>query len=178
MIDRWLHYDERSAPLGYIIAVAVWEFTRVGSAILLLWGTYMVTWKDLEPRFEAKAAGHWWLAAQIAIFVVGLVSFFYVVLKLALAIVWMNFLSLNIIGDIATKKRNFEIATAVFLAVFALLTLIAACATFLFRARKLEGQVPKVGAHPYNVEITLMTLTTESPLRWFWCHLPLCSITS
>ncbi|KAF6797594.1 hypothetical protein CSOJ01_12912 [Colletotrichum sojae] len=101
----------------------------------------MVVWRDLEPRFNGRTAGYWWLAAQIAIFVVGLVSLFYVVLKLALSIVWMQFLSLNVIGDIATRKRQFEIAMAVFLTVFSFFTLVAATATVLFQAQRTEGRV-------------------------------------
>ncbi|KAH0443915.1 hypothetical protein CcaCcLH18_00741 [Colletotrichum camelliae] len=147
VIDRWLHYDRRSVPLGYIIAVAVWEFARVGSAILLLWGTYLITWREMtqrvSKRFSENAAKYWWSAAQAAIFVVALVSLFYVVLNLALAIVWMNFLSLNIIGDIATKKKNFEISTAVFHSIFALLTAIAGFVTFFIKAPKKEDRVPK-----------------------------------
>jgi hypothetical protein len=142
-IDRWIHYDQRSVAYGYIVFLALADWIRVASAIVLVWGTYIVVWKDLEGRFRKNQRGYWWFAAKIAIFLVFLVSFFYVVLYLCLSVVWMEFRSLNSIADIATKRTHFEIATAALLTGFCFLMVIAATATNLFR-RKVTGGVNTV----------------------------------
>jgi len=143
--DRWLHYDRNALPYGYILLVPVLEIIRVISTIWFLWGTYKVVWTELERRFEhPRAQGAWWLAAKIAIFLVGLVSFYYVVLNIATAVVWLEFLSLNIIADVATKRNDFELAMTAFFTVFGLLTVCATVATIFFRARQREGSWAKV----------------------------------
>lgn len=102
-------------------------------------------WNELERRFETKKSqGAWWLAAKVAIFIVGLVSFYHVVLRIAMALVWLQFLSLNIIADVATKCNDFELAMTAFFTVFSILTLLAAVATIFFCAREREGSWAKV----------------------------------
>ncbi|KAI1373091.1 hypothetical protein F4677DRAFT_448685 [Hypoxylon crocopeplum] len=141
--DRWLHCYGRSVIYGYIILTSFWESVRVSSTIILLWGTYKVVWRELESRFDSRQRRIWWIAARFAIFVVGLMSIYYVVLYLALAIVWMEFLSLNTIADIATKRNQFELSITVFFFVFCLLTGAAATAAVLWQGQRVDGSVRK-----------------------------------
>jgi hypothetical protein len=114
------------------------------SCIVLLWGTYKIVWKELEDRFSKKHREYWRFGAEIIIFVVGLVSLYYLVLYLASAIVWMEFLSLNIIADVATKRNGFFISMNAFFFVFGLLTVAAATATIFWKASRTEGNVAGV----------------------------------
>ncbi|KAM7208579.1 hypothetical protein V8F20_001002 [Naviculisporaceae sp. PSN 640] len=153
--DRWLHYEQRVLPYGYILFEPVLHIIRVISTIWFLWGTYKVVWNELERRFETKKSqGAWWLAAKVSIFIVGLVSFFHVVLRIAMAVVWLQFLSLNIIADVTTKCNDFELAMTAFFTVFGILTIFAAVATIFFRARKREGSWAKTRV--YLVLATVM----------------------
>ena len=133
-------------PFGYIILAPVWEFFYVGSANLILWGTFTVVWKEFqrEERFTRTQLKLWGLAANFAIFIVGLVSLFYVILYLALAIVWMEFFSLNTIADVATKRTGFEIAMTAFFFGFSLLT-VAAATYAILSIRRAEGRPRNVG---------------------------------
>ena len=132
-------------PYGYILFDAVNQVLQIVSTIWLLWGTYDVIWNELERRFTRKQSqGAWWLAAKVTIFVVGLVSFFYALLNLASRAVWVEFLSLNIIADVATKRNNFEMAMTLFFSIFGLLTILAAIATFVYRASKTTGRWSRV----------------------------------
>ncbi|KAK3324534.1 hypothetical protein B0T19DRAFT_232064 [Cercophora scortea] len=140
-IDRWLRYDGRAVKYGYIIIAPIWESFRVTSTILLLWGTYTVVWKELEDHFSPRQQGIWWFAAKFALFIVALMSIFYVVLYLALSVVWMEFFSLNVIADIATKRTGFEIAMTAFFMVFGLLTLAEATAALVIGAVKVHGHM-------------------------------------
>jgi len=148
VIDRWIHYDQRFVQYGYILVPALFEGLRVGSGIILLWGTYTVVWKELENRFPEEQQGKWWFAAKFTIFIVGLVAFFYFVLNLALSIVWMQFRSLNTIADIATKRTGFEVAMTVFFFLFGLLTLSASTASIFWKAREQAGSVRQVRSSP------------------------------
>ena len=99
----------------------------------------------MERRFEKeRSQGAWWLAAKIAIFLVGLISFYYVVLNIATAVVSLKFLSLNIIADVATNRHSFELAMTAFFTVFGILPIFAAVATIFFRARTREGTWARV----------------------------------
>ncbi|KAK3687820.1 hypothetical protein B0T22DRAFT_479103 [Podospora appendiculata] len=140
-IDRWLRYDGRAVKYGYIIIAPIWESFRVTSTILLLWGTYTVVWKELEDHFSPRQQGIWWFAAKFALFIVALMSIFYVVLYLALSVVWMEFFSLNVIADIATKRTGFEIAMTAFFMAFGLLTLAEATAALVIGALKVHGHM-------------------------------------
>ncbi|KAH9884835.1 hypothetical protein F4778DRAFT_521682 [Xylariomycetidae sp. FL2044] len=143
LIDRWLHYSQRPVKFGYVLVTPIWECFRIASTIIFLWGTYQVVWKELEDRFNRKQQNMWWMAARFAIFVVGLVSVYYFTLNVALAIIWLDFRSLNSIADVATKRAQFEVSMAVFFFVFSLLTVAAATATILYRGRQLDGAVRK-----------------------------------
>ncbi|CAM1505509.1 Fc.00g111460.m01.CDS01 [Cosmosporella sp. VM-42] len=145
VVDRWLHYDHRSVPFGYILLAPIWEFFYVGSANLILWGTFTVVWKEFEreERFTKLQMRLWGLAANFAIFMVGLVSLFYLILYLALAVVWMEFFSLNTIADVATKRTGFEISMTAFFFSFSLLTAAAATYAIFWRIRRAEGKPRK-----------------------------------
>jgi hypothetical protein len=129
---------------GYIFVLPVVEIFRIASSVYYLWGTYIVIWKELEDRFPRRQQGYWWFAAKFAIFVVGLVSVYYSILYIAQAGVWVAFLSLNTIADIATKRTGFEIAMTAFFFLFGLITLTAASASLLWKARMLDGGVSSV----------------------------------
>ncbi|KAK3943368.1 hypothetical protein QBC46DRAFT_307422, partial [Diplogelasinospora grovesii] len=141
VIDRWIHYDLRSVVYGYILLAPVWESSRVTSTVLLLWGTYTVVWKELENRFTPREQGRWWFAARVALFVVSLMSIFYVALYIALSVVWMEFFSLNVIADIASKRTAFEIAMTAFFFAFGLLTLVEATYALIIRAVTVHGHI-------------------------------------
>lgn len=145
--DRWVHYDQRGTlPFGYVLFEPVVKTVLVTSTIWYLWSTYKIIWRELKQRFEGrkKAQRNWWLAAKLTIFVVGLVSFYYVVLHIATAVAWLDFLSLNVIDDIASKRNGFELAMTTFFAVFGLLTTVAAIVTIITEASKREGGWAKV----------------------------------
>ncbi len=144
-VDRWMHYEQHVLPYGYILFEPCAQILRVGSTIWYLWGTYKVLWSDLERRFEkGENPGRWWLAAQVAIFIVSLVAFYFIVLSIATRVVWLEFYSLNVIADVATKRNNFDMATTIFVAAFGIITIAAAVATFIVRANKKNGKWMRV----------------------------------
>lgn len=144
MLDRWLHYDQRAVSYGYIFVMPIFEISRVASSVYFLWATYTTIWRELEERFPKRHQGYWWFSAKFAIFIVGLVSTYYVILYIAQVGVWVEFLSLNTIADIATKRTGFEITMTAFFVVFGLITLAAASASLLWKARRMDGEVPRV----------------------------------
>ncbi|KAI0450093.1 hypothetical protein F5B21DRAFT_517694 [Xylaria acuta] len=113
-LDRWLHYGQTRVVYGYIFVLPIIEIFRIASTIYYLWGTYIVIWKELEDRFPKRQQGYWWFAARCAIFIVGLVSTYYATLFIAQVGVWVQFLSLNTIADVATKRTGFEITMTAF----------------------------------------------------------------
>jgi hypothetical protein len=142
VIDRWIHYDSVRVVFGYIIVAPLWQSFRVISSITLLWGTYTVVWRELEDRFSSQIQVIWWFGAKCAIFVVSLMSVYYVALFFSLSVVWMQFLSLETINELATKRSQFEIAMTALFFCFGVLTVGAATAT-LARAKRIDGQVRK-----------------------------------
>lgn len=113
MVDRWAHYERSRVVYGYIVLDPIAELARVISTILLLWGTWSVLWKEHKDKYLPKAQAAWWLSANAAIFLALLPSLFYVALHFALAILWLRFLNLNVIADVATKRNGFKIAMSV-----------------------------------------------------------------
>jgi hypothetical protein len=144
VIDRWLHYRRASVVYGYIFVIPILELFRITSTVYYLWGTYAVIWKELQDRFPNRQRVYWWFAARFSIFVVGLVSTYYVGDNIALAITWVKFLSLNTIADVATKRTQFEISMTAFFSVFGVITLAAACASLLWKALGIDGRVRRV----------------------------------
>ena len=143
-LDRWIHYDHRRVIFGYIIVGPFFEPLRIASTIYLIWGTWKVVWRELEYRFTHP--GYWWFGAQFALFIVILVSLYYLVLYLALAIIWMQFLSLNTIADVASKRTAFDVATTTFFFVFGILTLVASTDTTFFKAKQHGGAIASVSS--------------------------------
>src|SRR5512142_3326953 len=100
-----MHYEQRALPFGYVLFEPVLKIVLITSTIWYLWATYRIIWRELKQRFDGRRAqANWWLAAKLTIFVVGLVSCYYIVLHIATAVVWLEFLSLNVISDTATKR--------------------------------------------------------------------------
>ncbi|KAK7427628.1 hypothetical protein QQZ08_005903 [Neonectria magnoliae] len=142
VFDRFLHTYHVAAPYGYILFPAIWEFFHVGSTNLILWGTYTLVWREVESRFTKKTQGFLWFAAKFVNLLVFIVSLFYTILNLVLSIVWMVFVNLNAIGDIATKRNDFELAMATLFFGCSLLTVSVAVAAN-WRASHLNGKVRK-----------------------------------
>lgn len=140
MIDRWVHTNQRPMSYGYVVFLTLIESLRVLSAIFFAWGNYKVVWVEIETRWDHVWQGYLWTAAKVGLFLVSLVSIYYIFLYVALAGVWLDFRSLNSIADIATKRTQFEIATAALLTVFALLTFGTALYAIRYQARKVDGK--------------------------------------
>jgi len=137
-VDRWIHYENRPVRYTYIILPPMTEFLRIIATMFHLWGAYAVVWNELQPRFDKSVQGKWWFAAKCVFFLVGLASFFYLILYLALAVVWLKFSTLNVIDDVATKRTGFEIAMTAFFFAFSLLTLLAGAVT-MKTSKKVDG---------------------------------------
>ncbi|KAI0532801.1 hypothetical protein GGR58DRAFT_507032 [Xylaria digitata] len=144
VLDRWLHHAQNRVVYGYIFALPVIESFRIASTVYYLWGTYIVIWRELEDRFPRKQQVYWWRAARCAIFTVGFVSIYYVLLSIVHVSVWVRFLSLNTIADVATKWVGFEITMTAFFFVFGLISFAAACASLLWKSWRMDGQPTRV----------------------------------
>ncbi|KAL8366167.1 hypothetical protein RB595_004781 [Gaeumannomyces hyphopodioides] len=144
VLDRWIRWDSRAVAYGYIVWLALCEFVRVAAGIYLQWGLYKVVWRELVARGRVRREHlrWWWLAAKAAIALVFLLAVFYLVLQLTTAVVWLQFASLNTIQDIATRRNQFAVVTAVFCVVFAALTVFAA-ANAMWMSRLTDGGVKK-----------------------------------
>lgn len=115
---------------------------------MILWGTYKLVWNELKGRFTEKQQRRWWFGGKCAIFLVCMVSLFYTILYLALPIVWMEFVSLNTIADVATKRTQFEVAMAVFFFAFSLFTAGTATVAIVWGSTRIDGRIRKVGSMP------------------------------
>ncbi|KPM44197.1 hypothetical protein AK830_g2314 [Neonectria ditissima] len=155
VFDRFLHTYHVAAPCGYIVFPALWEFFLVGSTNLILWGTYTLVWKEVESRFAKKTQGILWFAAKFVNLLVFIVSLFYTILNLVLSIVWVEFVNLNAIADIATKRNDFELAMATLFFGCSLLTAGVAAAA-IWRARHLNGKVRKTRGLLFLATILLL----------------------
>ncbi|KAF3020979.1 hypothetical protein E8E14_009423 [Neopestalotiopsis sp. 37M] len=142
-IDGWLHQTNSSVTFGHILIYPFAEAFGVTSTLLLLWGTFRIIWDEMAERFPpVREKGSWWYAAKVMIFIISLISIYYTTLFLALASAWVGFMSLNTINDIATKRTGFEIAKGFFNFAFASLILVASSATFLYKAKIIDGKRP------------------------------------
>ena len=140
MIDRWIHLNQRASAYGYIIFLTLIESLRVLSAVIFSWGNFRVVWVEIETRTNEFWQRWLWVAAKVTLFLVSLVSILYALLYLALAIVWLEFRSLNSIADIATKRTSLEVSMAALLTAFSLLTLGALWHAIGTQARKVDGE--------------------------------------
>lgn len=121
VVDRWIRYDGHHVKAGYILLQPVSEPLRVASSIFILSGIFQVLW-----RRESNLHKAWWIANNVMILLVSIVSIFYLMLFLALAVCWLEFTSLNSIRDIADRRSQFELATAALFMGYALLILLLA----------------------------------------------------
>ena len=136
--DRWAHFENAPVIYTYVAVDPIAEVARVVSTIFLLMGTWSILWHERKFRYTPKAQAKWWFSVNLAAFVVILLSLFYVALHLALAIVWLRFLNLNIIDDIATKRNNFKVTMSVGYAILGSFILLAATDNF-GKAREVDG---------------------------------------
>ncbi|KAH6970604.1 hypothetical protein BKA56DRAFT_596646 [Ilyonectria sp. MPI-CAGE-AT-0026] len=143
VVDRWIHDKNCKVVFGYVLFLPVWEFFHVASTIMILWGTYKIVWNELKGRFTEKQQRMWWFGGKCAIFLVCMVSLFYTILYLALSIAWMEFVSLNTIADVATKRTQFEIAMAAFFFAFSLLTAGTATVAIVWGSSRIDGRIRK-----------------------------------
>lgn len=139
---------------------------KILSSLILVMATYAVVWKDLQCRFPPRQPGVWWFTAKMLLFVTGLLSLYYWVLKFALAIVWMRFPALNVIADVATKMTQLEIAMKGFFFAFGLLTVAASSAVLvrmLWDSAKLVGV--RRSPHSPGLHHASNKLTSPPPSR-------------
>jgi len=155
--DRWMHYENIAVAFNYVVFEPVAEAGRVVSTLLLLWGAWDVIWKEHSIRYGPKAKAAWWFLAKFAIFVVILVSSYYVALHLALAVVWVRFLKLNVIDDVATKRNHFKIATSAGFLGLSLVVLFGALHNFI-QTRKANGRGAnrRVNSLHLNASLTIL----------------------
>lgn len=130
-IDRWLRYDQRLVRYSYIIMDPLAEAFRIYSVVSLLWGLHLLLWPDVEIRLAQSAVTKLWPASKLLILVVQLNALFYVILSIALAVVWLQFQSLDAIMNLATKRNQFENAMNVFVALQSLVLFVMAVLHFL-----------------------------------------------
>ncbi|KAL8281753.1 hypothetical protein RB597_009457 [Gaeumannomyces tritici] len=160
VLDRWMRRDSKPVAYGYIVWLAVCEFVRVAAGIYLQWGLYKVVWRELVARGRVRKGRlrWWWLAAKFAIALVFLLAVFYLVLQLTTAVVWLQFTSLNTIQDIATRRNQFAVVTAVFGVVFAALTAFAA-ANAMWMSRLTDGGVRRTRIALFLATVVLLART-------------------
>jgi len=107
------------------------EAFRIYSVVSLLWGLHLLLWPDVEIRLAQSAVTKLWPASKLLILVVQLNALFYVILSIALAVVWLQFQSLDAIMNLATKRNQFENAMNVFVALQSLVLFVMAVLHFL-----------------------------------------------
>ena len=138
VIDRWAHYESAVVSYNYIALEPIAEGARVVSTIFLLLGAWSVLWHERKDRYSPKAQAGWWLSANSAAFVVIMLSLYYVGLFLALTVVWLRFVTLDIIDKVAASRNHFKVAMSV--GYFILSSVIFLGATHNFRkAREVDG---------------------------------------
>ncbi|KAH8894316.1 hypothetical protein GQ53DRAFT_821401 [Thozetella sp. PMI_491] len=143
-IDRWLHYSQQKVPYGYLLLDPLLEIFRIASTIVILWATHNAIWHELQLRFDnEKTLSYWWKTAKIGIFLTSLISLFYLLLNLETTVIWLEFFSLNVIDDVASKRSNFALAMSFFFCTFALLNVTSAAVTIIFRAIRTDGSPQK-----------------------------------
>lgn len=161
VLDRWLHWAENSVQLGYCILMPVWDTFYALSTILILWGNYAILFREFTTdRFSELQIKIWWGVGYFMLFIVCLMSMFFIFLQLALSVVWMNFSSLNTIADVASKERQFEITMNAFFFGFSLLTTVAASVAIMLRTRRDEGKERKSQLLLYFANTILLARST------------------
>lgn len=135
VIDRWLRYRGYTVKTHYILLQPLAEPLRVASSLLLLSGTFNVIWRRKSHREHRT----WVLFNKILFLAVAVASFFYLLLFLAVAACWLDFTSLNTIMDLAGRRNQFELSSAVLFTVYSLFVVLAAGKVYN-SGRKVEGR--------------------------------------
>ncbi|KAK0726570.1 hypothetical protein B0T21DRAFT_413895 [Apiosordaria backusii] len=115
MIDRWMRQSGRNqVKYEYIAAQPIYEMLHVASTLLLLWGTYNVSWKRFEERHSDSSRQRvWWFVSKAIFFVICVISVLYLVFYFAFSLAWVKYGSLVPVAHFATRGSSFEIATVV-----------------------------------------------------------------
>jgi TRAP-type C4-dicarboxylate transport system permease large subunit len=144
-----MHHENIAVKYSYILYEPTTEIARVASTFLLLWGSWWVVWYDREHRYTRREKAAWWFLGMVFVFVVILMSGYYLSLNMTVAVAWLRFLSLNIIDDVATKRNHFKIAMSAGFAALVLVIFVAAADNFR-RIGTVEGRETsrKVSATP------------------------------
>jgi len=153
-IDRWMCHDRTMVNYNYLVFLPLREIFRISSTILLLWGNHAVIWRELQDRFSRPLQRAMWFTSKCGIFILTFLSIFYLVLGLALPILWLDFPRPTVIVEIASKKNSIEVAMNAFYTVFSLLTLVEAAYALTLRTVKVHGMSQQVG--PDSAEIQLV----------------------
>jgi len=140
-------FDKVAVKYSYVVFYPIREIPRVASTLLLLWGTYLVAWKEIQDKFSSPWQRAMWFTFKCGIFVMSLLSIFYVNLNLALPSAWLHFVNITVINDIAYKRTSFEVAMNVFYMLFSLLTLAEAIYALTTQTVRVHGRPQRVSAH-------------------------------
>jgi hypothetical protein len=93
-----------------------------------------------------------WFTAKCGIFVVSLLSIFYVILNLSLSSVWLSFVNVTVINDIVSKRTSFEDSMNAFYMLFSLLTLTEAIYALTLQTARVHGSAQRVSDRLTEVE--------------------------
>ena len=146
-------HDRVMVNYSYVAFQPLRETLRVSSTILLLWGNYKIVWRELEDRCGELLLRAMWLTTKCAMFILTLLSIFYLVLGIALAILWLDFVNLAVVNDVASKMTSFEVAMNAFYMLFSLLTLVEAGYALTLRTARVHGMTQQVCRCPNTVLI-------------------------
>jgi len=145
-IGRWLRFGQHPVRYSYIITAPLAEAFRVHSVVSLLWGLHLLLWPDVEIRLAQSTVTKLWPASELFILVVQLNALFYVILSIALAVVWLQFQRLDVIMNLATKRNQFKNAMNVFVALQSLVLFVMAMLHLLRVSR--QHQLIYIGTLP------------------------------
>ena len=138
-IDRWMCHDRTMVNYSYLVFLPLREIFRISSTILLLWSNHAVIWRELQDRLNRPLQRSMWFTSKCGICILTFLSIFYLVLGLALPILWLDFPMPTVIVEIANKKNSFEVAMNAFYTIFSLLTLGEAAYALTLRTVKVHG---------------------------------------
>jgi hypothetical protein len=127
------------ATYTHLVVHPIMRFFRILSALVLVWSTYKLVWNEIEVYFPKSLRIWWWRSAKIFFFFLVFISLYDLVLFVDLAVVWLQFLSLKLIGDIANRRNQCELATNVLFFGFGLLT-VGGAVVAIFRTKRNEGR--------------------------------------
>jgi hypothetical protein len=140
-IDLWLHQQQAYFPYGYILAAPVWEIPRIASNIVILWGTFLTVWRELQARYGNSMI--WRRVGSAFYLVMQLLALYYIGLFISLVFVWEFYVDTTVIEDIAQKRAIFETVFSVFQFLFAFFVVcISILSGYFWRLH--DRRLPKV----------------------------------